>query len=181
MKFRTIFCVALVATMALLCSAPVGAAETLAFSQKQTVWVGSGGSAGWKQCASVTINVDGPGYVVVTASGMATFGSNTVLDLSLATQSAQFGPWQFWLTAAPPFTSYQAYNVRMVFKVGSAGAKTFFLNGKSVFGGAAMHVETGSMTAEFYPNASVQPPAAAPKGAQQDQKQLLNTEPRPTE
>lgn len=144
------------------------AGSTMAFSQGVSVWVNAN-SCAWKRCASVPINVTEPGYVVVTASGMATFNSNAVLALTLGTTPAARGDWQFWVTAAEPMPSYQSFTVRRVFQVTTPQVYNFYLNANSCRNPPGrMHVETGSITAEFYPEADVE--AVATPAMQQQLK-----------
>lgn len=108
------------------------------------------------KCASVPFTAPEKGFVVVTASGMAKFNnSDSFLQLTLATKPATEGDWIFDLT--PGWNLTQTYSVRMVFPVEADQAKTFYLNGtacKSPQG--RISVETGSITAEFHPESSVQ-------------------------
>ena len=98
---------------------------------------------------------------------MAWFNNRCVsptLTLTLATTSALNGPWIF--TLSPGRQPYQTYTVRMVFSV-DAGENTFYLNAQSNNGnGSSIGVQTGSLTAEWYPAGDVQPPTAARAGAE---------------
>ena len=141
------------------------AGQEMAYSEllKKTIPSGSGR---WYSCGSVTFNAPSAGSVIVTASGMAWFNSlYPTLTLTLATTSAVKGPWIF--TLSPGNQPYQTYSVRMVFSV-DAGENTFYLNAQSNNGnGATIGVQTGSLTAEWYPASDVQTSTAAQVGAEQ--------------
>ena len=126
------------------------------------------GSRTWFGCGSVTLNAPDAGYVVVTASGMAWFSDpyrRPTLTLTIAKSRAVKGPWIFTLT--PGVQPYQTYTVRLVFQV-ATGQNTFYLNAESNDGaGFNIGVQTGSLTAEWYPSSDVQPSAAAQAGAAQ--------------
>lgn len=129
------------------------AGENMAFRQGAMTTINANGCA-WKRCAFVPINVPGRGFVVVTASGMASFTSNAVLELTLGRTAAAKGDWQYWLTAAEPMPSYQSFTVRRVFPVTSPKVYYYYLNGRACDNpSGSMHVEVGSITAEFYPAA----------------------------
>jgi hypothetical protein len=134
------------------------AGNRMEYVSEQQVYVASG-AATFIECAQVTIKASSKGYVVVTASGMASFDDATsVLILTLATASATGGSWVF---AATPGTSalFQTYTVRMVFPV-EKGLQTFYLNGISYTGsGGDISVETGSMTAKIYKKSWVKSPS----------------------
>jgi hypothetical protein len=108
------------------------------------------------------VNAPRAGFVVVTASGMAYFNSfsPSSLILTLGRNPAAVGTWKH--TLSPGVTPYQSYSVQAVFRV-QAGPQTFHLNAASCEGdGRVIGVQTGSLTAEFYPNGSVQENSTAP-------------------
>jgi len=161
-------------------TAPARAGEILAFKNGNTVTMSTKATV-WKTCTSVNIDAPAAGYVVVSASGMAGFPSNAILALTLAAKPAVAGPWQFRVTAAPPMPSYQSYTLRQVFQV-NAGSRTFYLNSKGFSGNPAgtLSIETGSITAEFYPTSAVQPNTVPASQSVQQQPQILS-EPGPRE
>jgi len=142
------------------------AGEILAFKTQLPQVTIRSGSCTWVACGSIRVNAPQDGHVVVTASGMAFFEGvrATSLTLTLAKASAIGGAWKY--TLSPGVTPYQTYSVQMVFPV-RAGLQTFHLNGRSCNGGGRIiGVQTGSLTAEFYPDINVQPRTAvqtAPK------------------
>jgi len=143
------------------------AGQEMAYSELLKTTIPSG-SQTWFSCGSVTFNAPSAGAVIVTASGMAWFKNLYVpptLTLTLATTSAVTGPWIF--TLSPGKQPYQTYTVRMVFSV-DAGENTFYLNAQSNNGnGSTIGVQTGSLTAEWYPASDVQTSTAASVGAEQ--------------
>lgn len=143
------------------------AGQEMAFSELLKTTIPSG-SRTWFECGSVSFNAPSAGSVIVTASGMAWFNNRCVaptLTLTLATTSAVNGPWIF--TLSPGKQPYQTYSVRMVFSV-DAGENTFYLNAQSNNGnGSSIGVQTGSLTAEWYPASDVQTSTAASAGAEQ--------------
>ncbi|MHC1724997.1 MAG: hypothetical protein AB9866_03055 [Syntrophobacteraceae bacterium] len=154
MRYPRTGIVALCLVILAISAVTASAGESMAFRQGSMVTVDANGCA-WKKCAFVPIEVPGRGFVIVTASGMASFTSNAVLELTLGTVSAAKGAWQYWVTAAEPMTSYQSFTVRRVFKVFDPKVYNFFLNGRACDNPAgSMHVEVGSITAEFYPEAA---------------------------
>jgi hypothetical protein len=156
MKRRITVLGALLLVMAIANVTPASAASTMGFTQGVSQWVSANASQ-WTTIGDVTIDAPGPGFVVVTASGMASFNTNAILELTLSTNPAEQGDWVFWLTAAPPMPTFQSFTVRMVFEVSGAGLQTFYLNGEGCNRRRGkMHVETGSITAEFYDTADVQ-------------------------
>ncbi len=162
---------------------PVFAGTTMGFTQGVSQWVNAR-KCQWTTIGSVSINAPGPGYVVVTASGMSTFNTNAILELTLSTNPAARGDWVFWLTAAPPMPTFQTFTVRMVFEVGAAGVQTYYLNGEGCnYKRGKMHVETGSITAEFYDTVDVQPGAtinsAGSTNSVDSSQQLLPQKPNP--
>ena len=143
------------------------AGQEMAYSELLKTTIPSG-SQTWFSCGSVTFNAPSAGSIIVTASGMAWFKNLNVpptLTLTLATTSAVTGPWIF--TLSPGKQPYQTYTVRMVFSV-DAGENTFYLNAQSNNGnGSTIGVQTGSLTAEWYPASDVQTSTAASVGAEQ--------------
>ncbi|HOV85532.1 MAG TPA: hypothetical protein PLM79_04160 [Syntrophobacteraceae bacterium] len=129
------------------------AGETMAYKLQEQASMYSG-SGSWKRCAGVVITPPKKGYVVVTASGMAAFDHrDSSLTLTLSTNNGK-GPWIFSLS--PGTMGLQTYTVRMVFPVTGGTAQRFNLNGASYDGpGGTIKVQTGSITAEFYPSANV--------------------------
>lgn len=157
MKRRITVLGALLLAMVIANTTPAFAGNTMGFTQGVSQWV-SANACQWTTIGDVTINTPGSGFVVVTASGMASFNTNAILELTLSTNPAEQGDWVFWLTAAPPMPTFQSFTVRMVFEVTGAGLQTFYLNGEGCNRKRGkMHVETGSITAEFYDTADVQP------------------------
>ena len=146
----------------------------MAFSELLKTTIPSG-SRTWFECGSVTFNAPSAGSVIVTASGMAWFNNrcgSPTLTLTLATTSALNGPWIF--TLSPGRRPYQTYTVRMVFSV-DAGENTFYLNAESNNGNRSpIGVQTGSLTAEWYPTSAVQASTAAPEGAEQIAPEYAN-------
>lgn len=111
----------------------------------------------FKTLHSITIDVPGPGVVVISATGMAYFKTDRYpsLTLSPATEPAEKGLWVYTLT--PGEQPYQAYSVSMVFKVSRKGKKTYYVNGASCDGGAGtVEIQTGVLTAEFFPGDNVE-------------------------
>jgi hypothetical protein len=153
----------------LLMSMPLTAlaGEQMAFKQKIIKSVQSGAFR-YVTCASVDFHAPETGYVVVTASGMALFDSKfSDLTLSLKKSPAGAGPWLFTLTPGLGLT--QSFTIRYVFSVTGGDDYTFYLNGTSVNGpGRNIRVETGSITAEFYPSGNVQRDGNAQGRAEQD-------------
>ena len=159
--------VAVITTMLLIitiAAVHATAGQEMAYSEllKKTI---RSGSQKWYSCGSVTINAPSAGSVIVTASGMAWFNSlYPTLTLSLARTSAVKGAWIF--TLSPGNQPYQTFTVRMVFSV-VAGENTFYLNAQSNNGnGSSIGVQTGSLTAEWYPASEVQTATTAPVGVE---------------
>jgi hypothetical protein len=161
--FRKMGTATLVLSLVMLCSAPSFAGTKLAFKQQFADRYVSAGACTWKGLGNVKIAVPGAGYVVVTAAGMTSFDSDAFLTVSLGAKSSfQTGDWLFTLSPGPaPNLNYQSYSARMVFPVSTAATYTFHFRGRSCAPSqtGTILVQTGSMTAEFYPSANVQPQA----------------------
>ncbi|MGA2401604.1 MAG: hypothetical protein ABSG91_07835 [Syntrophobacteraceae bacterium] len=153
--------VAVAALLVVAAAVPAVAGQTIAFSQQLKTNIRSGRGV-WISCGSVTLNAPAAGYVVVTASGMAWFDSYAppTLTLTLAKTKAAKGPWIFTLT--PGRLPYQTYTVRYVLQV-NAGSNTFYINAESNDGDwwGSIGVQTGSLTAEWYPASAAQVSGAA--------------------
>jgi hypothetical protein len=169
MRFRnTVLAGLLLAMVTLAAATPSLAGQVMAYKEK----LGAGpnylyvaaGACTWKNVAPIKITVPEKGYVIVTASGSAYFNSDAILTLSLgAMNTYQRGDWLFSLTPGPaPFLNYQSFSPRIAFPVAAAGTYTFYLRGRSCAPSepGRITVQTGSITAEFYAAADVQPPAS---------------------
>lgn len=160
---RRIRIAALFLALVMIFSPPSFAGTKLAFKGPIATRNVSAGACIWKALGNVKITVPGAGYVVVTADGMASFDSDAFLTVSLgATSSFQTGDWLFTLSPGPaPNLNYQTYCARMVFPVSAAGTHTFYFRGRSCPPSktGTIRVQTGSITAEFYSKANVQPQA----------------------
>jgi hypothetical protein len=153
---------ALTLAFTVLTAVPSFAGDILAFKTALPTRTLAAGGCVWITAGSLSVNAPRAGYVVVTASGMAYFNSISAssLTLTLGRNPAAAGVWKY--TLSPGLTPYQTYNLQMVFKV-QAGPQNFFLNAASCDGdGRVIGVQTGSFTAEFYPNGSVQENRTAP-------------------
>jgi hypothetical protein len=176
MKFRRKMIVVFIAATLLVSVAelPAIAGQTMAYNQLLKATIPSGRGY-WVNCGSVTLNAPDVGFVVVTASGMAWFNgyySNPTLTLTLAQSGAVQGPWIFTLT--PGVRAYQTYEVRMVFPV-VGGINTFYLNAESNNGnGAAIGIQTGSLTAEWYAAGDVQLSTGAPEAGAESAAENTN-------
>ena len=162
---RRVMMAVFIVVMAALTTIPADAGDLLAFKRKLPTVVIQSGTCFWVQCGSIQITAPEEGFVVVTASGMAYTRSlsPSSLTLTLGKDPAVQGVWMH--TLSPGRTPYQSYNAEMTFSV-NPGLNTFFLNARSCDGdGRNIGVQTGSLTAEFYPTAGVQPQAspASPK------------------
>lgn len=160
MAFRKIGVAALFTALAMMVSVPAFAGTKLAYKQKFETVTLNGGSCSWRALGNVSMNVPGPGYVVVTAAGMAFFESDAFLTVSLgAGTSYRSGDWLFTLSPGPgPNLNYQTFSARMVFPVSAAGPRTFYFRGRSCSPSqpGAIGVQTGSITAEFYARPTTQ-------------------------
>lgn len=157
------FAVALFGLAVVLFVNTAAAGTFLAFSPARITSMKAQRTA-WLNCSSVTIDVPEAGYVIVSATGNVVFPSNSILVLTLSNTTG-VGPWKYGITATPPYSSNQSYSLRQVFTV-SAGTNTFFLNSRGFSNnpGGVFSIQNGSMTAEFYPAADVQPPVSALAG-----------------
>ncbi|GLI33326.1 hypothetical protein [Desulforhabdus amnigena] len=151
MKFAQFSIAAMLLTsLGLICTSSSFAGEKLAFRNGFLKTIPS--NCVFKKCASVQIVPPSNGYVIVTASGMASFANDvSFLELTLGTEPGSAGPWLYRVT--PGFRLFQNFSVRYVFPVKTNGTKifTYYLNGRLCRGPSSdVSVETGTITAEFY-------------------------------